>query len=84
MVRTGVVRRQVDVQANGTVYGELLKQLEVSKISLRRETPLIQIIDEPRIPLDNDKPGRLKTGIIFSLLGGIACFFYLLLKKLLA
>jgi len=47
--------RQVDVQANTAILGELVKNLEISKISLRKETPLIQIIDRPILPLEKKK-----------------------------
>ncbi len=80
IVRAGTQRKQVDVQVNGVVYGELLKNLELSKIALRKETPLIQIIDTPKYPLKKKKPGRLFTGILFAIAGGVIAFLYLLIK----
>ena len=49
--RAPSVRRQVDVQANTAILTELVKQTELAKVTLRRETPLIQIIDRPILPL---------------------------------
>jgi hypothetical protein len=72
-----VQRRQIDVQVNGQLYGELLKQLELSKITLRRETPLIQVIDTPILPLEKKKPGRLKSGILFGFMGGLLAILFL-------
>ncbi|MRX48648.1 Wzz/FepE/Etk N-terminal domain-containing protein [Pedobacter puniceum] len=66
-LRVGSQKRQVDVQAAGAVYEELVKNLELSKITLRKEKPLIQVIDEPVFPLKVDKVGKAK-GIFF---GGI-------------
>ena len=80
IVRAGTQRKQVDVQVNGQLYGELVKQLELSKISLRRETPFIQIIDTPRLPLDKKKLGRLKAGIIFGLIAGFLTLLVLIIK----
>ncbi len=71
IVRTGVQKKQIDVQVNSQVYGELLKQLELSKISLRKETPLVEVIDTPRYPLPKKKMGRLMGGLLFGILGGI-------------
>jgi hypothetical protein len=71
VVRTGVQRRQVDAQVNGAIYTELAKNLELSKLALRKETPLIHIIDTPVLPLDKKKMGRLKGGIIFGFIGGL-------------
>ncbi|WP_114751630.1 Wzz/FepE/Etk N-terminal domain-containing protein [Pleomorphovibrio marinus] len=66
--------RQVDVQAAGAVYQEVVKNLEISKINHRNNTPLIQIIDSPRFPLEEHKI-KLKTGIA----AGGALFFILAL-----
>lgn len=57
-------KRQVDVQANGAIYAEIVKNLELSKINLRQETPLIQMIDEPVLPLDVKKLGAKKGMVI--------------------
>lgn len=48
-------KRQIDVQASTAVYSEIMKNLEVSRISLNKETPLIQLIDMPVLPLDNNR-----------------------------
>ncbi|GEO11622.1 Wzz/FepE/Etk N-terminal domain-containing protein [Segetibacter aerophilus] len=69
VARTGAQRKQIDVQVNATLYGELLKNLELSRLALRKETPLIQIIDAPILPLEKIKPGRLLTGLVFSFIG---------------
>ncbi|WP_207495326.1 Wzz/FepE/Etk N-terminal domain-containing protein [Aridibaculum aurantiacum] len=83
IVRTGVQRKQVDVQVNSALYQELVKNLELSKISLRKETPLIQIIDSPRLPLKKKKMGRLKGAIIFGLAGGILALLIFTIKRML-
>lgn len=64
-------KKQVDVQASTAIYSEIVKNLEISKISLRQDVPLIQVIDQPVLPLAVNKVGIL-TGI---LLGGLlSCF----------
>jgi len=69
VARSGAQRKQIDVQVNATLYGELLKNLELSRLALRKETPLIQIIDVPVLPLQKIKPGRLLSGLTFSFVG---------------
>jgi hypothetical protein len=64
-------RRQIDVQANTAVLTNLVVQLELAKITLRKETPLIQLIDRPILPLEKTKFGKLKS----LLLGGFFAFF---------
>jgi len=74
--------RQIDVQANQAILIEMVKNLEISKISLRRETPLIQIIDTPRFPLEKKQFGKLKSGLIGSILAGLFSVVILILIKL--
>lgn len=62
-----IQRSQFSAETNKEILGELVKNLELSKITLRKEAPLIQLIDEPTYPLKVDKIGKVK-GIIF---GGI-------------
>ncbi len=49
------VQKQVDVQANTAILTELVKQTELAKVTLRRETPLIQVLDRPILPLKTEK-----------------------------
>jgi hypothetical protein len=71
ILRVPSQHRQVDVEANGAMLTELVKNLELAKISLRKETPLIQVIDTPILPLEQEKIGKLKGIVIGGLLGGI-------------
>jgi capsular polysaccharide biosynthesis protein len=38
-----------------SVYGELVKQLEISKWALAQQTPVIQLLDMPKYPLEDNK-----------------------------
>jgi len=79
--RAGVQKKQVDVQVSSALYTELLKNLELAKISARRETPFIQVIDMPQLPLQTKKLGRLKGGIIFGFLSGVCIVGFLLTRR---
>lgn len=59
VLRTPAQKRQVDVQADQAILTQLVTNLELSKISLRKETPLIQIIDQPILPLEKERTGKL-------------------------
>ena len=80
--RTPSTRRQVDVQANTAILTQLVAQLEMSKVSLRKETPLVQLIDRPILPLEKDKVGRLKSLILGGFLAGFLIVLYLVLGQL--
>ncbi len=81
-------KKQIDVQANTAILTNLVVQLELAKITLRKETPLIQLIDRPMLPLTNEKFGKLKSLILGGFLAGFLTVLYLvfgqLYKKLVA
>ena len=73
--RVPSARRQVDVQANTAILTVLVQQSELAKVTLRKETPLIQVIDRPILPLKKERFGKAK-GI---LLGGFLASFLMVL-----
>ena len=79
--RVPSARRQVDVQANTAILTELVKQTELAKVTLRKETPLIQIIDKPILPLKNDRVGKLKGLVLGGVLFGFLTALFLTLKN---
>jgi hypothetical protein len=80
--RTSVSRRQVDIQANTVMLTSLVTNLEMSKMALRKETPLIQIIDRPIFPLEKEKVSKLKSLILGGFLGGFLTVLYLVFSSL--
>jgi hypothetical protein len=87
--RSPGARRQVDVQANTAMLTSLVTNLEMSKMALRKETPLIQIIDRPILPLEKiKKGGKLKSLVLGGFLAGFLTVLYLvfttLYKKMIA
>jgi uncharacterized protein involved in exopolysaccharide biosynthesis len=73
--RTTSTKRQVDVQANTAILTQLVTNLEMAKVTLLKETPLIQIIDKPILPLPIEKKSKLK-GLLF---GGLLSSFLIIL-----
>jgi len=51
-VRVAQNRAMIDLQVSVALFGELQKNLKLAEISLRKETPLIQVIDPPQFPLE--------------------------------
>jgi uncharacterized protein involved in exopolysaccharide biosynthesis len=81
--RAPSARRQVDVQANTAILTELIKQTEMAKVALRKDTPLIQIIDKPILPLKKKKFGKLKGLILGGFLVGFLTVLILVFKRIL-
>jgi len=64
-------RRQVDVQASSAVYAEVVKNLELAKIGLMQDKPLIQIIDNPIIPLEVHKTSKALLAVLGFILAAL-------------
>ena len=79
--RAPSARRQVDVQANTAILTELVKQTELAKVTLRKDTPLIQIIDKPILPLAKERFGKAKGILIGGFVGGFLTVLGLIVKK---
>ncbi len=71
----------VDVQANTEILKELVANQEMAKISLRNAKPIIQILDHPIIPLDNNRLGWKLAFVVGCFLGGILASLILLGKR---
>ena len=65
----------------GAAYGEVVKNLEIAKITLLRETPLYQIIDSPSTPLKQQLPSALLYAVIGSLIFAFVCMITLLILQ---
>jgi uncharacterized protein involved in exopolysaccharide biosynthesis len=74
-------KAMIDVQVNSAIYQELLKQLELAKVTHRNNMPLIQVIDKPSFPLENSRWKLFKT-LIYGLIFGFSfSIFSLSLKR---
>jgi hypothetical protein len=80
--RAPSARRQVDVQANTAILTELVKQSELAKVTLRKETPLIQVIDSPILPLKKAKLGKAIGILLGGILAGFLTVFVLILRRI--
>jgi hypothetical protein len=75
-------RKQIDVQANTAILTNLVVQLELAKITLRKETPLIQLVDRPILPLDKERLGKLKSLVLGGFLTGFLTILFLTFSQL--
>lgn len=73
-------KKQTDIQIYGAAYAEMVKNIETLKLDLARDTPIIQIIDNPMLPLESDRVGKKKGVVIGGFLGGfLSCLFFIVL-----
>lgn len=73
---------EIDMTVAAAVYEEVLKQLEIAKITHQTNTPIIQIVDRPIFPLENSKPRLLKLLIINGFIGAFLVIAFLLGRRL--
>jgi hypothetical protein len=65
-------KKQLEIQVLSTMYGELIKNLELSRTMMAKEQPLIQLIDQPRFPLE-----KKRTSKLIAVIGGFFLTFVL-------
>jgi hypothetical protein len=81
-LKTTSQKRQVDVQANTAIYGEMVKNLELEKISLSQDAPLIQVIDKPVLPLVVNKVGKIKGALIGAIIAMFLTILILVFRRI--
>jgi hypothetical protein len=81
--KTNQSKKQIDVEMLTAIYGDIIKNLEITRFTKSQEEPIIEIIDEPLMPLEKSKFGKSKGAV----LGGITAFLlitiYLIGNKIL-
>ena len=70
------------VEVLNTMYLEIIKNLEISKITLLNNTPIITIIDRPILPLKENSNSKTFLGILGAFLGGFLSVFFFVFRKL--
>jgi uncharacterized protein involved in exopolysaccharide biosynthesis len=78
IVRVEQQKIQTTIQLTGATYSELVKNIEILKLDLAQQTPLIQVIDTPIMPLEIVKLGKIKGIILGGFLGGFLIVAWLL------
>ncbi len=76
-------KKQVDVEVLKTIYGNIIQNLEMTKFQRSQEEPIIEIIDEPILPLKIEKIGKAKGTLIGGFLTGFLLLGLLVVRKVL-
>ena len=74
-------KKQIDIQVASTAYTEIIKNLEMAKITLQKETPLIQVIDAPVFPLEKIRASKRNGLLVGGFLAGFLMVGFLLGQK---
>ncbi len=71
-----------EVEVLNTMYLEIVKNLEISKMTLLNKTPIINIIDRPTLPLEAEKISKVLAGVLGGSLGGFLAVCFFVFRKL--
>ncbi|MFF5381648.1 lipopolysaccharide biosynthesis protein [Pedobacter suwonensis] len=75
-------KAQFSAETNKAILSEMVKNLEITKMALLKETPLIQLIDTPILPLEVEKTSKVKYAVIGGMLFGFLAFMILVIRKI--
>jgi len=79
--RSTTQQGQISITVLSAAYAEVVKNLEIAKISLQKETPLYQVIDEPDTLLKKQKTSKLLSAIKFALATSFGVLLFLVIKR---
>jgi hypothetical protein len=81
--KTKQAKKQIDVEVLKNMYANVIQNLEITKFQRAQEEPIIEIIDEPILPLSMEKFGKVKGILIGGILAGFVIFGWLILRRIL-
>lgn len=64
-----------------TIFGEVVKNLEITKVALNQVTPSIQMVDQSSLPLKKEKTSKLLSLMLGGFLAGFFCLSFLLIRR---
>lgn len=73
--KTNQAKKQIDVEVLKTMYANVIQNLEMTKFQRAQEEPIIEIIDEPILPLNKKQFGK----VLGMLLGLFSSLFLIIL-----
>jgi len=76
-------KAQFLAETNKSILASFLQNLELAKITLLKETPLIQVVDQPIYPLGKERFGKTKGFLLGGVILGLLSIIYLIIKKIL-
>lgn len=79
--RNELNKLRAEFQIINSVYTELSKQLEQSKLQVNRDTPVFSVVKEASMPVLRSSPKRTQMVLIFGVLGLLISLVYVIAKE---
>lgn len=83
-IRTAPIRAEISAREKtmiGTIFAEVVKNLEISKTIINQETPVIQMVDLSSFPLNRIKTSKLSSLIVGGIISSLLTIFFLLVRR---
>jgi len=80
--KTNQAKKTIDVEVLKTIYANLSQNLELTKYQRSQEEPIIEIIDEPILPLEKESFGMKKGVLLGMVLGMFLIITVVVIKRL--
>jgi hypothetical protein len=80
--KTKQAKKQVDVEVLKTMYGNVIQNLEMTKFQRSQEEPIIEIIDEPILPLEMEYFTKSKGVVLFGILAVGVYLSLIIIRKI--
>ena len=74
------LRLQREVEILNVMYAEIIKNLEISKVTLLNQKPLVDIIDSPILPLEERKSSLFLLIFLFGFLAVMLSSIYIIIR----
>jgi uncharacterized protein involved in exopolysaccharide biosynthesis len=79
--KTNQVKKQIDVEVLKSMYANVIQNLEITKIQRAQEEPIIEIIDEPILPLKISKKSTILFSALFFSIFAFFTIIFISIKK---
>ena len=76
-----IQKAQASAETNKAILSSLIQNLEMSKMTLLKEAPLLQIVDGPIYPLDKERLSKAKGVVLGGLLLILISLFTLIVRR---
>jgi hypothetical protein len=74
-------RSTYNAETNKAIFSELIKNLELTKMSLLKEAPLIQVVDSPVYPLVKNRLSIVKSTVVGFIVAIVITALFLIVKR---
>jgi len=72
---------KAEFQIINSVYTELSKQMEQSKLQVNKDTPVFSVVNEVSMPVERSSPKRAQMVLIYGFVGLIVSILYVIAKE---